>query len=427
MKAYLLIGFFALVLLGVPLSFALGIIGTGGLLILNKFPLSLIAQRLFTGVDSFSFMAIPFFILAGNLMSKAQITDGLVKFSNALVGHLRGGLAHVNVLNSMFFAGISGSAAADVAAMGNIEITMMEKGGYDRSFAAALTAASSVVGPIIPPSINMVVYAIAAGNVSVTAMFLAGFLPGICLGIGMMIVGYFISRRRNYPVTGRRSSLKEMWHAFVEAIPALLMPLLLLGGMLSGVFTATEASAVSALYALLAGVFYFKTLKWKDIKDVLLDSAQTSAAVFLLIGAASIMTWLLTALQIPQAIAQFFINVSPNKYIFLLFVNLLLMVTGSLLDVTPAMLILVPILSPAATYFGVDPVHFGIIFVVNLCVGLITPPVGTCLFLTCNVAKIKMTTLVRQLWPFIAVEFVVLMILTYLPDFVMFLPKLFGY
>lgn len=360
-------------------------------------------------------------------MSKAKITDGLVKFSNALVGHLRGGLAHVNVLNSMFFAGISGSAAADVAAMGNIEITMMEKGGYDRPFAASLTAASSVVGPIIPPSINMVVFAIAAGNVSVTAMFLAGFVPGIALGIGMMILNYFISRKRNYPVTGRRSTLKEMWLAFVEAIPALLMPMLLLGGMLTGVFTATEASAVSALYALLVGVFYFKSLKWKDIKEVLLDSAQTSASVFLLIGAASILTWLLTALQIPQAIAQFFINVAPNKYIFLLFVNVLLMIAGCLLDVTPAMLILVPILSPAATYFGIDPVHFGIVFVVNLCIGLITPPIGTCLFLTCNVAKLKMTTLVRSLWPYILVEYGVLLIITYLPDAILWLPRLFGY
>ncbi|MDI6870118.1 MAG: TRAP transporter large permease [Bacillota bacterium] len=427
MKTFIFGGLALLVFIGVPLSFALGIIATGGFLVLQKFPLLLVAQRLFTGIDVFAFMAIPFFILAGNLMTRSKITEGLVNFCNDLVGHMKAGLAHVNVLNSMFFAGISGSAAADVAGLGGIEIDMMEEGGYDRPFASAVTAASSVVGPIIPPSIVMVIYAITAGNVSVASLFLGGFIPGLLLCLSMMIVNYLVARRRHYPVSGRRSTLKEVAVSFIRSLPALLMPLIILGGIISGIFTATEASAIAVAYALVVGLAFFRTLKWSDLPEIFLETARTTGSVYLLIAAASVLTWLLTTQQIPQQIADLFIQHAANKYVFLLSTNIILLIAGCLLDLTPAMLILVPILSPVATSFGIHPLHFGLVVVVNLCIGLITPPIGTCLFLTCNVGRIRMSELLKELWPYLVAEVSVLFLITYVPEIVLFVPRLFGY
>ncbi len=414
------------VVVGLPIAFVLGfttlipLLGREQLLIM-------IPQRLITGIDSFPLMAIPFFMLAGEVMTAAGITERVARFSLALLGYIRGGLAHMNILAGMIMAGISGSGVADAAALGPIEIRIMSEGGYPVPFSAAVTAAANVVGPIIPPSIMMVIYAVVEPSVSIAGLFISGILPGILLGLSLMIVCYFTARKRDYPVRSGKFSLREFWESFLKAIPALIMPVLIIGGIVSGVFTPTEASAVATVYALVVGFFVLKTLHLADIPRLLLKSGVTSSIVLLIIGMASGLSWFMATLQIPQHIVKAFHFVGSGPAAYLLCVNVLLLFVGCVMDITAGMIIFVPILAPVATQMGIDPIHFAMVVVFNLCIGMITPPVGNILFVMCSVAKISMEALVKEIWPLLLAEVSVLLLITYLPRTTLTLPRLFGF
>lgn len=425
----MVLGFVVLVLcllIGVPVAFALGLTSFTILILVKGVPLGIVAQRMFTGMDSFPFMAIPFFVLAGALMNSSGITQKLVTFADVLVGHIKGGLAQINIVASMFFAGITGSAVADTSAIGSILIPAMEEEGFDTDFSAAVTASSSVIGPIIPPSIPMVTFSLLSG-VSVGALFLAGFLPGILLGLGLMTVSYFISKKRNYVSHGKMKSIKEILVVTLHAIIPLLMPLIILGGILSGIFTATEASAVAVVYSLFIGFFVYRTLNLKMLPKIFVETAKTTAVVFLVIATANIFNWLLATEQIPQTIARFFTANVDNTIVFLLIINVILLIVGTFIEGTAAMIILVPVLMPTIIQFGIEPVMFGAIVVLNLMIGLITPPLGLCLFVASSVSKISLESVSKAILPFLFIEIVVLLLVTYIKPISLFLPRLFGY
>jgi tripartite ATP-independent transporter DctM subunit len=380
---------------------------------------------MFTGIDIFTFLAIPLFILAGQIMNASEISKRILTFSNNLVGHITGSLSLVNVLASMLFAGLTGSAVSDAAGLGSIEIPMMLKGGYDLDFSAAITAASAVLGPIIPPSVVMILYAIIAGNVSVSDMFLAGYIPGILLGLSLMVVCYFISKKKKYPKKEHRAGLKEMIISFYQTLPALFMPIIILGGILSGVFTATESAAIAVLYAIIVAIFFLKTLKFRDLPSIFLETAKTTSSVLFIVAVSTVLAWILTVMQLPQRMAAYFLSYANTTFLFLLFSNILLLITGCLLDLTAGLIIMVPILSPVATLLGINPLHFGMVVVLNLCIGLITPPVGMVLFVTSNVAKISLGRIFKAIMPFVVVEILVLFLITYVPVLTTFVPKLF--
>ncbi|HXZ43554.1 MAG TPA: TRAP transporter large permease, partial [archaeon] len=377
-------------------------------------------------VDSFVFMAIPFFILAGELMCTSGILDRLVKFTDSLVGHIRGGLAHVNIVASMIFAGISGSAVADAAALGSVLIPSMTK-EYDVDFGSGVCAGASTIGPIIPPSIPMVIYALAAGGVSIAGLFLAGVIPGVLMGVGMMAIAYVIARRRGYPVRPHALPLRELLIRFWHVLPALLMPVIIVGGILGGVFTATEAAAVAVAYAILIGFFVTKELKWEHIPPALVRSGVTTSVVFMLIATSNAVSWILTTQQVPRLVANFLKAVAPGQWMFLLIINIFLLIVGCLMDLSAAMIMLVPILAPIAATYGVDPLHFGFIVVLNLVIGLLTPPVGVCLFVVTGIARISLERVVRAVWPFLLWQIVVLFLVTYVPKVCTAIPRLFGY
>jgi len=411
---------------GIPVAFCLALTSLVVLLIIGNVPLHLIPQRMFTGMDSFPLMAVPFFILAGDLMNSAGITQRIVRFSNALVGHIRGGLAHVNIVASMFFAGISGSAVADTAALGSILIPAMEEDGYDLTFSAAVTAASSVIGPIIPPSIPVVIFAL-VGSVSVGGLFLAGVVPGVLIGFGLMGVAYIISRRKNYGSKHPLVSLREFGSSFVGAFIPLLMPLIIMGGILSGVFTPTEAASIAVAYAILVGFFILRTLKLKDLPGIFYRSMVTTSIILIVMACANIFSWILGTQLIPQKVALAITSLTKNPYVFLLLINILLLIVGCFLEGLASIIILVPILLPLSQQMGIDPLHFGIIVVMNLMIGLITPPLGLCLFVCCSVARVDLIKLIRVSTPFILIEIGALMIVTYFPQIVLFIPHLFGF
>ncbi len=425
MAAGLLVGFLALILIGVPVGFAMGAItifaflamGFGNMLIL-------VSQKLFSGQDNFTFLCIPLYILAAEIMASGRLTEKLVHFCDCLVGHVTGGLAHVNVLASMFFAGLSGSATADASGLGRIEIDIMDKAGYPREFSGAVTAASAIIGPIIPPSNIMIIYAVVAGNVSVAAMFMAGILPGILIGFAEMVICYVIARRRNYPCRRHRSSLPEILAATRETLPCLVLPVIILGGIASGVFTATESGAIAILYALIIAGLVLRTLSWLEFIRCCRRTAKTTANVLFIIAVASAMGWAITAMRIPQQITGFCMQYIHSRAVFLIFVNVLLLAVGMVLDQAPALLIMVPILLPVSLNYGIDPLHFGIIVCLNLTIGLITPPVGMTLFVTANVGRIKLTSLFRSIVPFVLTCVVVLILVSWLPALALAVPGL---
>lgn len=426
MLTILAVTFVVSVVIGVPIAFGLGLAAVAGILAWGNVSLWLVPQRMFTGVDSFVFMAIPFFILAGELMTTSGILDRLLKFADALVGHIRGGLAHVNIVGSMVFAGISGSAVADAAALGSVLIPTMEK-EYDIDFGSGVCAGASTIGPIIPPSIPMVIYSLAAGGVSIAGLFLAGVIPGILMGLGMMVIAYVIARRRGYPVRPRLASWREFFVRIWQVFPALLMPVIIVGGILGGVFTPTEAAAVAVAYALVVGFLVTRQLKWRDIPPALVRSAVTTSVVFMLIATANIVSWLLTTQQVPRLMGDFLRDMAPSPWLFLLLVNLFLLVVGCLMDLSAAMIMFVPILAPIAMSYGLDPIHFGFVVVMNLVIGLLTPPVGVCLFVAAGIARISMERLVRAVWPFLVWQIVILVLVTYVPALATAVPRLFGY
>ncbi|UCF57840.1 MAG: TRAP transporter large permease, partial [Deltaproteobacteria bacterium] len=399
------ISFLLTMALGIPVAFCLGITTLAALIVLADIPLYLIPQRMFTGMDSFPIMAVPFFILAGELMNASKITDRIVLFSKTLVGRIRGGLAHVNIVASMFFAGISGSAVADTSALGSILIPAMEKDGYGTRFSAAVTASSSIIGPIIPPSIPMVIYAL-VGEESVGGLFLAGMIPGILIGFGLMGVAYIISRKRNYAKVTEPLTIRIFVNTLLGAIIPLLMPLIIMGGILSGVFTPTEASSIAVAYALFVGFFVLRTLKLRDLPEIFFKSTVTTATILMVMAMANTCSWILATQEIPQKVAKFMLSISSNPYMILLLLNVLLLLVGCFLEGLASIIILVPILVPLVKQVGIDPLHFGVIVVVNLMIGLITPPLGLCLFVVCSVAKVEFIPTVKEILPFLMVEIV---------------------
>ncbi|MEK9621791.1 MAG: TRAP transporter large permease [Alphaproteobacteria bacterium] len=413
--------------LGMPVFF--GLVAAPGLLLwLNgqERDIVLLYRNVYNGMDSFPLMAVPFFMLAGELMNRGGITSRLVEFSQALMGHLRGGLAHVNVLSSILFAGLSGSAVADTSALGSMLIPAMEKQGYTRRFAAAITAASSVIGPIIPPSGIMIIYAYVMGE-SVAALFLAGIVPGVLVGIGLMVMIKLMADRYDFPAASRRYSWRERGDASLKAFFPLMTPVIILGGILLGVFTPTEAAAVAVGYALFIGFFVLRTLNLGDLPSILSRAAMTSAVVLLLVGAAMAFKTVVSLSHLPETLAAFILSLSDNPLVLLFLINILLFIVGMFLDAGPAIIILGPILAPIFIALGVDPVHFAIIMSVNLTVGLATPPMGLVLFVASSVSGERVETIARAILPFLAVEVLVIFLITYFPAISLTIPRLTGF
>lgn len=422
----LLVVFIVATAIGIPIAFGLAISSMVFLFANPNIPMTLIAQRMFTGLDVYPFMAVPFFILAGELMNGAGITKRLVRLADVLVGHLQGGLAHVNIVTSMFFAGITGSAVADTSAIGSMLIPTMNEQGYDEDYSAAVTVSSSVIGPIIPPSIPFVIYSLISGT-SVAALFLAGMIPGLLLGFSLMFVAWFIANKRNYPRNERRATIKEMAAALVAAFVPLLMPIIILGGILTGIFTATEASGVAVVYALIIGIFVFKELPLNTLKQIAVNTAKTTGVVFLVIASANIFNWVLAVEQVPQRMAAMIGEMISNPIALLLWINVILLVLGTFVEGTAAMIITVPVLLQITAPFGIHPVTLGAIVVLNLMIGLITPPLGLCLFVVCGITKLKIEQVAKAVLPFLGAEIVVLLITTYVEPVTLWLPRVFHY
>lgn len=424
----LVLSFVVLLFLNVPIAFAIGISTLLTILTVGELPaLKLVAHTMATGIDSFALLAIPFFILAGLFMGRGGIARRLIDFANVLVGRFRGGLAYVNVMTCMLFGAISGSAVAAVSSVGGFMIPLMNKEGYHRDFNASVTITAATTGLLIPPSNVMIVYSLATGgSVSIAAIFLAGFIPGILMGLGLMVVAGVTSIRNNYG-TGVTFGLREAVVKFLVAIPPLLLVVLVLGGILLGWFTATEASAIAVLYAAFLSVFVYREVKISEIPEILLQCGITTAVVMLLIGTSMAMSWVLAFENIPQDISAALLGLTDNKMVILLIINMLLLVVGTFMDMTPAILIFTPIFLPVVQELGVDPIHFGILMIMNLCIGLCTPPVGSCLFVGCGIANTTITNVIRHLLPFFVAMILVLLIVTYFPVLSLMVPNFFGF
>mgnify|MGYP000718728038 FL=1 len=427
MLAFFLPLFLLFLMIGLPVFF--GLLAAPGLLLwLNGQPrdIALLYRNVYNGMDSFPLMAIPFFMLAGVLMNRGGITSRLVEFSQAIMGHFRGGLAHVNILSSMLFAGLSGSAVADTSAIGSMLIPAMVKNGYTRKFSAAITAASSVIGPIIPPSGIMIIYSYVMGE-SVAALFLAGIIPGILVGVGLMLMTWVMAQRYDFPVATKRATWSERGNASIKAFFPLLTPVIILGGILGGIFTPTEASAVAVAYALLVSLLILKSMTVRDLPKVLTEAAMVSSVVLLLVGAAMAFKTVVSLSHAPEILAAWILSLSDNPLILLFLINLLLFVVGMFLDAGPAIIILAPILGPIFINLGVHPVHFAIIMSVNLTVGLATPPMGLVLFVASSVSGERIESISKAILPFLAVEVVVIFMITYIPAVSLAIPRYFGF
>jgi C4-dicarboxylate transporter, DctM subunit len=413
--------------MGVPVAFALGFSTLAALTLGSSFPLMVLLKETFTGIDSFPLMAVPFFILAAELMSGGSLTEVLLRFASQFVGHKRGGLGYTNVVGLTFFSGISGSALADAAGPGSMMIRMMDKAGYDKPYAAALTAATAIVGPIIPPSIIMIIYALQDESVSVGTLFMAGLLPGLLVAVGMCIVNWRISTRRNYRGDGEHPGWREIVETSIRALPALMLPVLILGGMRAGWFTPTEASVVAVFYALVCGKFIYRTLEWKALPDILARSALLTASVLIIIGMSASFAWLLTIEGLPSLLAGWMSAQDFSPWTFLIIVNVFLLLFGIFIEPLPGVMVLVPILAPVAAKLGIDPVHFAMVVIYNLTLGMITPPVGGLLFVTSNVSRVPLGALVKELKPFLLAHAVILMLLTFVPAISTWLPRALGF
>lgn len=420
--AVLFVCFFGLLLLGLPIAITLGI-SSLAYLFMADISFTVIPQKMYAGIDSFVLLCVPGFILAGNLMNAGNITEQIIRFSNALVGHIRGGLGLANVAGSMLFGGVSGTAVADTASIGSVMIPGMAKHGYDKPFAAAVTAASSTIGPIIPPSLPMIIVGTLTG-ISVGQLFLAGAIPGLLMGLAMMVTCYLLALKRGYP-REPWGGFRQLLRAFRQASWAILLTFIIIFGIVGGLFTPTEASIIASLYALLIGMFVYKGLTWRDIPQVLKSSSVTTAALMLLVGLANVFGWILTSERIPQMIADGILWISDNPIVVLLVINLLLLLVGTFMETIAALIILFPTLLKVATLVGIDPVHFGIIAVLNLMIGLTTPPVGVCLFVASSIGRLPMAQVTRAILPFILTNILVLMMVTYVPALSLWLPGIF--
>ncbi|MCB1120094.1 MAG: TRAP transporter large permease [Verrucomicrobiae bacterium] len=422
----LIVVFFGLLVLHVPIAVCIAVATIVTILSLGDVNTGfIVAQKISTGVASFPLLAIPFFVLSGVLMGEGGMARRLMDFANAIMGRFHGGLAYVNTLTCMMFGAISGSSAAAVSSIGGFMIPEMERKNYGREFSVALTTTSATTGLLIPPSNIMIVYAVVAGNVSVAGLFLGGVIPGIIMGFLIMGACFFMNRRQ--PVgSGNAASLREVLVSCGHALPSLLLVIIVIGGILGGVFSATEASAVAVLYALLLGVVIYREVKIQDLPRIFLKSAKTTSVVMILVGTSQAMGWLLAYEQIPQSVSTALLAISENKFVILLIINLLLLVVGTFMDMTPAVLIFTPILLPVVMRLGIEPVHFGIFMIANLCIGLCTPPVGTCLFIGCGVGNTTIAKVIRPLIPIFVAMFIGLLLITYVPGFSTWLPAIFG-
>ncbi len=420
--------FLILLMLNVPVAFCMGIASMFSIIAMGDMPAFVaMAHMIATGIDSFALLAIPFFILSGLLMDHGGIACRLIDFANVLVGRFRGGLALVNIMTCMLFGSISGSSAAAVSSVGGFMIPLMNKRGYENNFNTAVTITAATTGLLIPPSNIMIVYSLATGGiVSIAAIFMAGVVPGILVGLGLMIVAAILSIRNQYGQEDCTVTGIQALKSFFRAVPSLLLIVIVLGGILLGVFTATEASAVAVLYAFILAVPVYKEVKIRDLPNILLQCGVTTSVVFLLIGTSMAMSWVLAAENVPQDISQGLLALTDNRIVLLLMINILLLVVGTFMDMTPAVLIFTPIFLPIVTGMGVHPLHFGIIMIMNLCIGLCTPPVGTCLFLGCGIANTTVTRIIPRILPFFITMIITLLICSYIPALSLWLPNVLG-
>lgn len=426
MSTLVIIGFMLVALMGLPIAFAMGLSSIVAIW-LSGIDISIIPQRMMYSVNSFPLMAIPFFMLSGELMIKAGIIERLISFANALVGRVRGGLAHVTMLSGAGLATVSGTAVSDASALSAILVPSLSK-IYDKGFATAIVAAAANLGPIIPPSAAMIVYAFMAGpSVSVGGMFMAGVVPGIMITIGFMLLCSWITTRRGWQTTGEPFQFKRLFIEMRRSATVLLMPLLVIGGIIGGAFTATEGSAISVVYALILGFFITRTLKISDLPGILVRAAITTAVVGALIAFASVITYLMTVDLLPHKLSELLFSMTKDPIVYLLLVTVLLFIVGMFLESNSAYIMLVPLLHPIAIQYGIDPLHFGFLFVLNLVIGMLTPPVGVVLFVVCGVTGVRMRELVYNIWPFVALMYAVLLICLFFPAFVTTLPRAMGY
>ncbi|WP_270420454.1 TRAP transporter large permease [Acidaminococcus massiliensis] len=415
---------FLLFLLGVPISFALGLVSLGALSY-QDFNLLIVIQRMFGGVDSIALIAIPLFMLSGELMFRGGMSKRLVDFADTLLGHFPSGLAMVSILACMFFAAITGSAIAATAAIGGIMIPLMKEKGYDYTFSAPLLACGGSIGPIIPPSIPLLVYGTLA-NVSVGALFIGGIIPGILMGIGLMIYCYIIGKKRHYVGREKAASFHEILSTGKDTVLALFMPIIIIGGIMSGIFTPTESGAVAVFYSLVVSVFIYHEMDWKTFWEALVNSAKSSGQVLVVVACASLFTWVITVNQVPQSVTAFLQQAIHNKYMLLLVINIILLIAGTFIDTTSAIVIFAPLFIPLVKAMGIDLIHFGMIIAVNLTIGMCTPPLGVCLFVSGSIAKISLKEQMHDLVPMLGVLLVVLLLVTYVPELTLFLPRIFG-
>ena len=423
----LVISFVILLALNVPIALSIGISTILSMLftIAPGPAVTTVAQQMATGINSFALLAIPFFILSGYIMGRGGIARRLIDFAKVIVGVFPGGLAYVNIVACMFFGAISGSAAAATSAVGGFMIPSMNKEGYDKNFNTALTVTAATTGLLIPPSNILIIFSLASGGVSIAALFIAGYVPGFLVGLGLMLVAAITAMVKKYP-KGERYPLPYAFKKFLNAIPSLLLIVIVIGGIIAGIFTATEASAVAVLYSFGLALLY-REIKWSDMPGILLKSVETTAIVMLLIGTSKAMSWILSYENIPQSISAGLIGMTDNPVVILLLINLILLVVGTFMDMTPAVLIFTPIFLPVVVQLGIAPLHFGIIMVLNLCIGLCTPPVGSVLFLGCGIGETTIAKLVKPLLPFYLAMLVALMLVTFIPELSTWLPHVFGY
>ncbi len=423
----LVLSFLIFLSLRVPIAYSIGLSGLFTLVVSMPFlpAVTTLAQRMATSLDSFALLAIPFFILAGQIMNRGGIAHRLIEFAKAIVGPLPGGLAFVNIIACMLFGAISGSAVAAASAIGGFMNPMMEKEGYDKSFSAAVNITSATTGLIIPPSNILIIYSLASGGVSIAALFLAGYIPGILIGLALMIVAGVYSYIKKYP-TEKAVGITMFLKRFLAALPSLLLLIVVIGGIVAGIFTATEASAVAVIYTFILA-FVYKEITVKDISSILLETTKTTAIVMLLIATSVAMSWVMSYENIPQEISNTLLVISDNPIVILIIINLILLFVGVFMDMTPAVLIFTPIFLPIVTNIGIDPVHFGIIMIMNLCIGLCTPPVGSVLFVGCGVANLSIQKVIRPLLPLFIVMILVLILVTYIPELSLWVPELFGF
>lgn len=423
MIAILLIGLFLILMfIGVPIAFVIGIVALLGILNVPYIPEVTVPVKMLNGIDSFVLLAVPLFILAANLMNSGKISQKLIDLALTIVGPIRGGLAHANILVSMIFAGVSGAAQADTAGVGKILIPNMKKKGYDTETAVGVTAASSTVGVIIPPSIPMIIFA-GLTNASVGALFLGGIVPGILIGLGMMAFVYFMAIKKGYP-RYERATIKKFFKLVLETLPALFTPIIIIGGIISGFFTATEAAAVASLYTLLISMFVYKTIKVKDLPKILTDTLALSSLSLFALAAASALGELMSYYQLSALAQDFFINSIGTKWLFIIIIIAFFLFVGTFMDAIPAMILFVPVILPAATHFGIDPIHLGIIVVITLAIGLITPPYGLCLLLSAKIGELSIERSLVAVLPYILIVLIVLLFVAFFPEVAFYLPKL---